>query len=645
LNPEPHGKNLQALGNNKGMEASIFSERVLELLPPSTRRGIQDLEYKYLKMKHSSFSDRLFISQIEESLKTFSLILEEASCEEFEVSLIAAQRTSIEDCIKFVSGAITNRLQSGRYLYEAHLFTPHNMGSFSKIYSFYESFVDLWEELIVAYSNKRVNRNEEVRLNFLVDISTYSAVNAQLFVPNTCNQNPLNRLVGITINENSFFNIKDTLVLLLHEMGHYVRPYSRNARNRILFTILTNWITDFVFQELTSYLYFEVLLMDQNAKNKSLKIKEEYDKFNAVRTHFEKAVFPAVMPIISMAIKSRFAEFIQRERSDLSSHADEQYSLSLIQFYELLEGFLDDLSDELSATLFVRPKKRVKNKDGILETIVELSERETKVEGKREKVIYFETICKLANKLFEQGEEFEFRESTGNSNPGVAIEAYLRSLSLLGLNEISKSNMDLFGRTLIQCLKTSIERVKGESVLEMFTSSFDEVLAHMFWIRALKISDFESYWQIMEPLMQQSFLNEMDRIRYFGIPNAIITEYFSLLLNGEIQDKQDYKIPPINFPSNHSDTDVTFSAAVKARLIADLRDNFLIPVAKYLKNEDDLFPEEQLFQIKGDIPLSPIGELVTTFRENYKQFWTDSQSGAQLIHELRMISFFEPDSD
>src|SRR5688572_9769905 len=109
---------------------SLFSKKTLNLLPVSTRRGVQKLEHDFLKMKHSRYSDEQFVAQIEESIKTFAAILEEAICAEGDSSLLLNQLKSIEDCIEFISHAITNRLQSGRFLYEANLFNPHNMGSF-----------------------------------------------------------------------------------------------------------------------------------------------------------------------------------------------------------------------------------------------------------------------------------------------------------------------------------------------------------------------------------------------------------------------------------------------------------------------------------------------------------------------------------
>ena len=129
-----------------------------------------------------------------------------------------------------------------------HSFAPLNIGPFSELYLFYEEFVDLFENLINSYNESIENTSGKEegatsQLSFLIDIVVHSSVDAKLFVPRTCISSPTSRLIGITLNEHSFFQIRDTVLLLLHEIGHYVRPFDRIKRNQLLLDICNKLAT------------------------------------------------------------------------------------------------------------------------------------------------------------------------------------------------------------------------------------------------------------------------------------------------------------------------------------------------------------------------------------------------------------------
>lgn len=635
------------------MEQFSLSKRVLEALPISTRRGIEELDSRFLKMKHGLLSNDQFVDQIRSSIETFFHSLEDAHCNGESASRLLAQLAYIENGIQFIKGAMTNRLLASRYLYEPNLFNPHNMGPFSRLYLFYEAFVDLFERLVMAYNRTKNEPWAFSTLSFLVDISAYSSVHAQVFIPYACTTSSANILIGITINEHAFFQIKATIVLLLHEIGHYVRPFKRIRRNKVLVDVVIRWLTNMVYGQLNDYIYAELL-----AINTQERTEEEKDKIEFVREHFDNDVFPIIGPIISVTLNECFDKFVKSEQVTSVFGDKDQYANLISQFQEILADFLTRLSNELSEMLLLPlrevheseedpPKPRGIASDlgirtGILKCLNEKVEIENGFdqEHSSDKVVYFEYLCNKATSLFESGNIFEYKEGVGNSTPDLAIDSYLKSLALMGLTEANRDNIEYFTSVVIRCLKRAVEAMQEEAVLSMLIRSLEEALANMFWIRTLNIQDFESYWEIFEPLIQQATFSERDRIQFFGIPNAIITEYFDLYSTGEIQENRVYNISPVNAATPSTRINNHNPEISTEKLVDDLRYIFFEPIARYLLEEDDVFPEKQLFQIETDKPLSSDGKLIKELREKIRQFLANTKLANSFSGELEMIDFF-----
>jgi hypothetical protein len=635
------------------MKQFALSKNVLEALPISTRRGIEELDSQFLKMKHGLLSNDQFVAQIRSSIEIFFRSLEDAHCKGDSNSQLLAQLAYIENGIQFIKGAMTNRLLGSRYLYEPNLFNPHNMGPYSSLYLFYEAFVDLFERLVMAYNKTRNEPWAFSNLSFLVDISPYSSVRAQVFVPFACAKSSANILIGITINEHAFFQIKATMVLLLHEIGHYVRPFKRIRRNKVLVDVVIRWLENMVYGQLNDYIYAELLSADTHERT-----EKEKEKIEVVREHFEQGVFPIIGPIISVTLNECFDEFVKSEQVTSVFGDKDQYANLIAQFQEILALFLTRLSNEISVMLLLplheareseeeSPKpERVTPGLGVRAKILKCLNEEVEIESESDlghsidKAVYFEHLCGVATSLFESSNIFEYKNGIGNSVPDLAVDSYLKSLALMGLTEANKDNIEHFTSVVIRCLKRAVEAMQEESVLEMLIRSLEEALANMFWIRTLNIRDFESYWEIFEPLIQQATFSERDQTQFFGIPNAIITEYFDLYSTGLIQDNRVYNISPVNATTPLTRINNENSEISKEKLVEDLRYIFFIPIARYLLEEDDVFPEIQLFQTEVNKPLSSDGKLIKELREKFRQFLADTGLANNFAGELEMIDFF-----
>lgn len=611
---------------------TFFSTKALKSLPESTRRGIRELEDNFQKMKHSTFSDELFVDQIEKSLRIFAQILDETTCAQGPSSLIVSQLDSIEGGIQFINSAITNRLESSRYLYGASLFSPQNMGPISRLYSFYELFVDLLERLIATYDKQ--NGPNGHQLDFLVDISAFTSVHAEEFVPLRCEEPPRSELIGITLNEQAFFQIRTTILILLHEIGHYVPPENREKRNRILQDRFLNWISTKVYHELYTFLHDEVLSIYDKMES-----GDERIAIGQVRTHFEKRLAIAIEPVITLALSHSLESFINSDQVISRFGKIDRYNTRLRDFQGLLELFLIDISNDLNRTLFSRKEAKPEhgiwqNMVGVLTQLVEVKDEEGDID---KKVTYIERICEIAIELFETNDHFQYKGGSAHPGPNRALESYLRSLSLLGVNEYSEVNVKLFTRVLSQCLKKSIDAVRDNQVLEMLTRGIDEAVAHLFCIRTLNIEDFDKYWKMMEPIMSGSYYGKADQIRFFGIPIAIITEYFRLKNGTNPLDSPSYKISPFNLPI--PDFGKNKSKAEIDEMTSILQETFLVPVATYLTQHDDIFPENSLFQLVEGMPKTEDARLLQSIRRHFKEFSENTMTDYDLENELKIIDF------
>lgn len=608
------------------MGKSRFTQRILDVLPPAINRAIQDLEADFLKMQQSSKDpNSLFLAQINQSLQTLALVLDDAMCEEDEPSLIIEQMQSIEDAIRFIGHLIRNRLIVDEYAETAA--SPDNGRSFAELFSFYESFVDFFERLIKTYTNQLNSTEPASLVTFLIDFSAYSAVNAQEFVPSSCRPFPVNQLVGLTINENDSYRIPNTLILLLHEIGHYVTPYTRRNLNEALMSIFSSWLRDMTWSHELKYLFSEVFPIYPSVLD-----EREKEMVGVVRKHLELSL-AAADAVVRFMLPEYFATFARSPEILSTLVEKDPFINELNDFSKLLNGFLHSLSNDLNEAIFW-PERT--SEDDIRSIIYGIFNTPLDLEGGSTKgLTFFEHFCQDASKLFEPGEMFGGSAGTDESDTSLAFEIYLHSLVRLGLNEATPENLKIFVDILVRCLKKSVEDFLRESIGDFIVANLDDAIAHIFWIRVLNIRDYENYWKIMEPLVNEFAPTEVARIKFYGVANAILTEYFNILENGKSQEKQAYTIPPISYLGTG-----VFPSTIQERVIDDIRYILFIPIAEYLAEQQNIFPEKQLFQIGEDGPVSDEGSLILNLRRAFQNFWRADNQDKRSAEETKIINLF-----
>jgi len=613
----------------KPANQSRFSKSVLEQLPASAFRGIQELEAGFRRMELSSLASRDSIHQIEESIGVFADILESTVCENQPHSLMNAQLDSIEEAIEFINSAINNRLQSSRYIFESKVLNRPSIGPFSQLYLFYESFVDLFERLISEYHSSIATGKSESKISFLLNVTVHSTIQASLYVPKTCEQHPSKRLIGIRLNQQSFFDIKNTIIILLHEIGHYMRPVDRIQRNKLFLQLFFNWQQDYIHLELRNFI-------DSIGTQRNLDLTKDQD----IQSFFEDPVLSALFPIISIALETYFEDYIKSLHPQSLFPNGNAYELGLSDFVRLLEKFVHWCSDNMSLSLYTNSNARNVFKDTLKESLQSIDDWQRMYSGEADNndsknEPFFSYLCRTATSVINNKE-------VNISSEG--IDYLLKCLSLLGLNEATENNLDRLTEQIIQVMKRSLDISDRRKIIEMHYSILHEALADIFVVRALNIKDYETYWEIMKPLYDGTFYSNYDKKRFFGTRNAIMEEYFNLK-NGRSLSKQEepieYKIPL------YFDQEYSGSVNIKGKTISDyelmvgnLRYSLFVPVAEFLSMDEQIYPEsvfQQPVTIKANAHTD--GELVNQLREKYMKMVFDS-AAQTFENELELLKVF-----
>ncbi|MBT3322632.1 MAG: hypothetical protein HN392_10150, partial [Anaerolineae bacterium] len=538
-------------------------------------------------------------------------------------TLLVNQLESIEDGIEFIGSAINTRLHASRYLFEAKQFNQLNVAPFSRLHLFYEAFVNLFERLITNFNDKVVDDGPTFQFKFLIDVAIHSSVDAKLFVPNIgCKSDLSRKLIGITINEHSFFQTKNTLIFLLHEIGHYTRPFDREKRNQVFLATLNNWIENLVFHELTESLGHEPLFSEKEEK---------------VKSHFETEVILQITPIIRVILESYFAEFTKLTSFTEKFGNRNPYLGRINDFNSILNAFIKSLSVDLSTVLLTTSKETLQErlKRSKINSLKGLSLSQEDEAGS-----YFDGLCDLATTLFEENRVFGYKLGKGNSNSNRAFDLYLQWLSILGLNEASEKNFELFIENLLQMLKKALEITEIEGVLETLRRNLNEALADVFIIRTLDIQSFENYQKIIAPILERESYGKLGQLKFFGSRFSIIMEYFRLINPDITLNYPTSDTPQTDFGILYQSSTYELSSADKVTLANDLRELWFEPIAEYLSSEASVFPETTFYDIKDGDSLSEEGKQILFLRNYFKEGGATPSFQDDFSKEMQIIDFF-----
>jgi len=596
---------------------SLFPEQTIHFLPRATQRGLIEIERMYQMMDLSGHATPKYLDKIQSSIETFASILEEAICDNDNTRLLD-QIQSIDDAIIFISNAITNRLQASRFLYDTKFFNQKSIGPYSKVYQFYEDLVEHFGNLINQY-NQHIHEGANSKLNFLLNILIHSTVKVQLFVPSTCSDNPKNRFLGIVLNEYSFFNLTHTVTYILHEIGHYVPPFSRRERNNLFFKIYSSVLKKHIIDYLTEIFYKEL-------KGKELDAGAKDNFPEDISLCFDK-LFSLLSQLAEELTDEYFTKYAELSKKQA---APDFYILD--DYKQHISKAQLNLAVNLNEILLLDTLEKGDEPRRIEELLLQKLDGAPSAEilklanGAISYRNLFDLLCDFSQQLFTAGGLFYNEADNSANNEYLAV--YLKGISYLALNENTKKNKELFSAKFFQFLKKALDELELIQIVETIHNHVDEAIADHFSFRALDITSVDFYWKIFGSIyLEDSYSLEYKR-KSFGGRIAIAIEYLRKFEKKPITVPDEAKTI-IEFADTTSGEENGLSVEDKQNLIYRPIANFL-----YTKN---VFPEIELFQSveskQGPTP---------NFRKNFRAL-VDTNSS--IAAEISLLQTFNNTSD
>ena len=199
----------------------------------------------------------------------YSRLLCLTRCTEW-IDILQEQRKTFCDCIQFfenqynkrryqeglnhlleeIQTVLTHINQACAQISEIPYHNHYYSGSFSNILKMYYGIISTIIE--IGYCIPREEKNEQSKLTFGVKFETTNRIYTTLYsVPNHTS-----RIAIFHLPYDAFYEFDKTIILLVHEVFHYIAPINRNYRNNCIIKIWTSYICN----EFELYIY-------KNSKN------------------------------------------------------------------------------------------------------------------------------------------------------------------------------------------------------------------------------------------------------------------------------------------------------------------------------------------------------------------------------------------
>lgn len=105
-------------------------------------------------------------------------------------------------------------------------------GSYNDILRMYYGVIATLFE--VGFLMPHVDDNQQHKINFCVDFESAMEIHSSMYSPEGDQEMDVERFIVFHLPFNSFANIEKTVKLLSHEVFHYIAPYDRRERNKLL---------------------------------------------------------------------------------------------------------------------------------------------------------------------------------------------------------------------------------------------------------------------------------------------------------------------------------------------------------------------------------------------------------------------------
>lgn len=595
-----------------------IAQPLMDHSPTPIRMGLLELKNNFHKLADSRLADIKSTEIICEFIQNFIDALSQIGAPLHENPFTEKQIIGIDNGINFINQAISNRLQSSRYLFEAKSFNPLNIGSLSQLHLFYEKYIELIERIINRYHQQLDNLSNQ-QTSFLLDISVHSSPSAQSLAPTHEDFQHPTRMVGITINEFSFFNPKDTLRILCHEMGHYVSPNKKAGINKNITDVVISLLAEQVNFSIKKTYFPNIDVL----KNKEGDLDKTESAVLELADSFNRKVLMIIRALLISAFEEHHSEYIKKINETAHNYkgSDTLKEMPLDKYFMALDEWTHSLNKELGRTLLDQEKNNslfLERLQEILREVMVFHDDNLDYEEQEEDQLVNPFLWSAT--LLNDGQIFSYTQGKGNLKPHSidAFDLYINVLMDLGLNENNEKNLVHLCDHLIKHTKEELTRIINDKFIVRLKDQMGDIIADIFMIETLDM-DFKEYQELTQTHSQeQKFDNELKN-RIFRTRESVIRMYYGL---------------PINSPDDEGKS--------RAPYVNIIEENVLKPIGEHLfENRLNIFPPDKLFNNENSVSSKADSRTLDSIRSFYKSIYEKEQrSTPSLLYEVDFISSF-----
>jgi hypothetical protein len=219
--------------------------KMRERLPDSLRRPLKELLncYERLMRDHST---KPLLFGLHDVFSTFFEVLEDYFDENLKENEQEQEEMlkSLKEFIRMLAELINDRVQASRPLFETPAYNLKFIGSITKINMAYSSLINDVVGGIEKYIGgklEKTGRYLNSKLTIFLTLQLSDKIESNLLFKNS-SLKPKKNLIYISSDITSFFNPEMAVKLLLHEIGHYIRPVDRSERNIVYLEMICRYV-------------------------------------------------------------------------------------------------------------------------------------------------------------------------------------------------------------------------------------------------------------------------------------------------------------------------------------------------------------------------------------------------------------------
>jgi hypothetical protein len=494
-----------------------------------------------------------FFDLIIESLETIEKNIKD-SCNTVKRELLCPETHSIVDKINEVKKDIIegienishytqNRFQANNIIFEASSAKLYDITALSKIFYIYANIIESVEgSLRLIKGNEKAKSSINSKINYFPYYTVSEFIGSKILFQHS-HPVPDTRLIPIEMDFTTFWDIKTSIPFIIHEMGHYIRPYDRQKRNEIFAKIIAFDFSRFIvlymlFPDFSSSfaLSNEIVtalqrLIGLSIKENEVALQEDsigisnvlFSVFTEMEINdqidildsFSEKYFDNLIELFDFTemIKYDAYKFKQQINSVLVDYTNEKEGSRLLLLCEefinkideksLRKGinidyFLNQFSNELGSCPNIQENQKrnlsnawkslIENLDNVLNDQLEINKFHS-----LEKKLHLDKIFAEINKVI-----FDELQNNSSSYKAWQIELILDGLTKYGLNENSKTSRNqIFKKILVQ-MNNIENQTKLIDNMVFYQKLFKEATADFYMLLLLDLNDnIENYKYII----------------------------------------------------------------------------------------------------------------------------------------------------